>query len=170
MLPNPDILNEFAHGKFVLSNLAAKRAKQLREGATPLVHTHSNHPLTIALAEIAAGKIKVIMSAAKPDVLYDSVETATLLNEDVPAEFGLLLPALDENEVALVAEVEMGDGENELDAETEAESEESDELSLSDLAGDDEEEFVAESGDEDTLSLSDIADKETAEDEELGDE
>lgn len=166
MLPSPDILNEFAHGKFVLSNLAAKRAKQLREGATPLVHTHSNHPLTIALAEIAAGKIKVIMSAAKPDVLYDNVETATLLNDDVPAEFGLLLPALDENEVALV--VELGDGEVENDGDVE--SEDSDELSLADLAGEDEEEFTPEPGDEDTLSLSDIADKETAEDEELGDQ
>ena len=48
MLPSPDILNDFEHGRFVLSNLAAKRAKQLREGAMPLVSVESNHPLTIA--------------------------------------------------------------------------------------------------------------------------
>ena len=64
MLPSPDILSEFPEGKFVLSNLAAKRAKQLREGAPPLVQVESNHPLTIALAEIAAGKIKAIMPSA----------------------------------------------------------------------------------------------------------
>src|SRR5687768_7649428 len=63
MLPKPDILNNYEHGKFVLSNLAAKRAKQLREGAPALVQVDSNHPLTIALAEIAAGKIKPIMIA-----------------------------------------------------------------------------------------------------------
>src|SRR6476469_7042437 len=61
MLPSPDILNDYEHGKFVLSNLAAKRAKQLREGAPALVRIDSNHPLTVALAEIAAGKIKPIM-------------------------------------------------------------------------------------------------------------
>ena len=63
MLPSPDILNNYPYGKFVLSNLAAKRAKQLREGAPPLVRVESSHPLTIALAEIAAGKIKPIMPA-----------------------------------------------------------------------------------------------------------
>ena len=61
MLPSPDILNEYEYGKFVLSNLAAKRAKQLREGAPPLVNIESSHPLTIALAEIAAGKIKPVI-------------------------------------------------------------------------------------------------------------
>ena len=65
MLPSPDTLNEFPHGKFVLSNLAAKRANQLREGAMPLVQVESTHPLTIALAEIAAGKIKAILPSAE---------------------------------------------------------------------------------------------------------
>ena len=64
MLPSPDILNEFEYGKFVLSNLAAKRAKQLKEGAQPLVQIDSHHPLTIALAEIAAGRIKPILPTA----------------------------------------------------------------------------------------------------------
>src|SRR4051794_11744303 len=99
MLPSPDILNEFEHGKFVLSNLAAKRAKQLREGAPPLVRIESNHPLTIALAEIAAGKIKPIM----PDIAAVDVDTTPIITEDtVPSELGLLLPALDETEVSLV--------------------------------------------------------------------
>jgi len=36
---------------------AAKRAKQLRVGARPLVDTDSKNPLTIALQEIAEGSI-----------------------------------------------------------------------------------------------------------------
>ncbi|MDH7569422.1 MAG: DNA-directed RNA polymerase subunit omega [Armatimonadota bacterium] len=38
--------------------LAAKRARQLKEGALPLIEPPSDNPLTIALAEIAAGKIE----------------------------------------------------------------------------------------------------------------
>ncbi len=36
---------------------AAKRAKQLRAGARPLVNTDAQNPLTIALQEIAEGSI-----------------------------------------------------------------------------------------------------------------
>jgi DNA-directed RNA polymerase subunit omega len=141
MLPSPDILNDFPYGKFVLSNLAAKRAKQLREGAPALVQVESSHPLTIALAEIAAGKIKPIMPTA--------------------AELGMLLPALDETEVALVAAIEEDhESDHDLDGD--------DVLSLSDLV--DEEEVEVVPTDDDTLSLSDIADAETAVDEEPDEE
>ncbi len=155
MLPYPDILNEFEHGKFVLSNLAAKRAKQLREGAPPLVQIDSPHPLTIALAEIAAGKIKAIMNA--PEVLLPESELPMLIDENMPAELGMLLPALDETETVLVAKV----GEEEADPE--AEGEES--LSLSDLVEGEEEDAAEVAPEEDTLSLSDIAEQESAEDE-----
>lgn len=37
--------------------LAAKRAKQLRDGAPKLIDTSSTNPLTIALEEIAAGRV-----------------------------------------------------------------------------------------------------------------
>ena len=162
MLPSPDILNNYEHGKFVLSNLAAKRAKQLREGAPPLVQVDSTHPLTIALAEIAAGKIKPVMPKVS-DVLEPQIETPRLIDETVPAELGMLLPALDEAEVSLVAAVE---DEHELESDIDIDADGSDPLSLSDLV-EDEEEVVAAEGDEDTLSLSDIADQETAADDEV---
>ncbi len=153
MLPSPDILTDFPQGKFVLSNLAAKRAKQLREGAPPLVQVESNHPLTIALAEIAAGKIKPVMPSAD-SVLIDAPEAALLIDETMPAELGLLLPALDETEAALVS------AEEDHDEHPEAES---DDLTLSGLAGDDDEEEEAVAAtDSDTLSLSDIAEEESA--------
>jgi DNA-directed RNA polymerase subunit omega len=158
MLPSPDILNEFPYGKFVLSNLAAKRAKQLREGAPALVQVDSNHPLTIALAEIAAGKIKPIMPAITPPKLHLDQAPILFVDDTMPAELGMLLPALDETEVALVLAVE-DDHDHDHDGESD------DIISLSDLV-DDEEDTQAVPSDDDTLSLSDIADAETAGDEE----
>ncbi len=156
MLPKPDILNDYAPGKFVLSNLAAKRAKQLKEGAPPLVQVDSIHPLTIALAEIAAGKIKPILSGRAEALEVPEVPTLTL-DDTLPPELGMLLPALDETEAALISTIE---------AEGEDEGVENEELiSLSDLVDEDEEAEVASSSDEDTLSLTDIAEAESVEEE-----
>jgi DNA-directed RNA polymerase subunit omega len=160
MLPSPDTLNDYEHGKFVLSNLAAKRAKQLREGAPPLVQVDSNHPLTIALAEIAAGKIKPILSNVA-EVIEPTTDVAVLIDENVPAELGMLLPALDETEAALVTTVGEEDGDPDADGE--------DGLSLSDLV-DEDEDAAAVSSDDDTLSLTDIAEQESSDDDEAGDE
>lgn len=52
-------LSDNVGGRFPLVVAAAKRARQLKEGAVPLVKISSNNPLTIALAEIAAGKVVV---------------------------------------------------------------------------------------------------------------
>lgn len=160
MLPSPDILNSYEHGKFVLANLAAKRAKQLKEGAPPLISIESNHPLTIALAEIAAGKIK----ATLPEIAATETEVPELqitTDEVLPAEFGMLLPALDEAEVALIETTVLGEEDHEEHAE-----EVVDAVSLSDLVPEEEEAAPAVSED-DTLSLSDIAEQETSlEDEE----
>lgn len=43
--------------KFNLVMVAAKRARQLKDGAPRLIPTHSVNPVTIALEEIGAGKI-----------------------------------------------------------------------------------------------------------------
>ncbi|HET6780845.1 MAG TPA: DNA-directed RNA polymerase subunit omega [bacterium] len=44
--------------KYALVIVAAKRARQLKEGALPMVDIDSANPVTIALEEIAAGKIR----------------------------------------------------------------------------------------------------------------
>jgi DNA-directed RNA polymerase subunit omega len=54
--PSPDKLDQMG-SKYALVIIAAKRARQLKEGARRLVETRSTNPLTIALEEIAAGKI-----------------------------------------------------------------------------------------------------------------
>jgi DNA-directed RNA polymerase subunit omega len=157
MLPSPDILNEYEHGKFILSNLAAKRARQLREGAVPLVQVDSNHPLTVALAEIAAGRIKAILP--DPSVGIEDADAPTLQDDLVAAELGLLLPALDETEVALVGTVLDEDHDHDHDHDHEVAEVAAAGGGLADLL--EPEEVVAPEPEEDTLSLSDIAEQET---------
>jgi DNA-directed RNA polymerase subunit omega len=52
-------LSDSVGGRYALVVAAAKRARQLKEGAVPLVKISSNNSLTVALAEIAAGKVLV---------------------------------------------------------------------------------------------------------------
>ncbi|MEN6612703.1 MAG: DNA-directed RNA polymerase subunit omega [Armatimonadota bacterium] len=54
--PSADKLENMG-SKYALVVLAAKRAKQIKSGVQPLINTDSKNPLTIALEEIAAGKI-----------------------------------------------------------------------------------------------------------------
>ncbi len=52
-------LSDRVGGRYALVVAAAKRARQLKNGAVPLVKINSNNYLTVALAEIAAGKVVV---------------------------------------------------------------------------------------------------------------
>ncbi len=174
MLPSPDILNDYEYGKFVLSNLAAKRAKQLRTGAPPLVRIDSNHPLTIALAEIAAGKIKPILGEARNELDDTMPEVVS------PEERGVLLPGLDEEDEVLVVDSLISDdfSLDDFDSEDHEESEDEEGLvrpaSITDLVGDDDEaehedveEVVPE---DDTIPLSDLDEGVGGDDEDLGDD
>lgn len=165
MLPSPDILNEFAEGKFVLSNLAAKRANQLKEGAMPLVRIESNHPLTIALAEIAAGKIRPVLHGHDVIEIPDGFEMSLISDEPLPAELGMLLPALDETEASLISPLIAEDDHDDLlELGTDA-------MSLADLAGEtDDDEVEVEPADDEPISLTDIAEQETTLEEEESEE
>lgn len=159
MLPSPDILNDFEQGKFVLSNLAARRAQALAQGAVPLVEIESRHPLTIALAEIAAGKIKPIIGETRPEILVDPLDT-TLLLDDVPSERGVLLPALDESDASLLGDLD------DLELESMPEADEDDSLSLADLGPAEDEamggEAVQGPEEPEEISLSELGDEEAA--------
>ena len=145
MFPSPDILNEVEYGRFVLTNLAAKRAKQIKEGAPPLVRIDSSHPLSIALAEIAQGKIKPLFGEEAEKAEEVAVESTVELDTG-----GLLLPGIDDDtliqptvaedsqEVAatstsLLASL-LGAGEATPEETKESKREESAEISLEDLA------------------------------------
>lgn len=45
------------NNKYLLTMMVAKRVKELKAGAKPLVETKQRKPLTIALEEIKAGKV-----------------------------------------------------------------------------------------------------------------
>ncbi len=54
--PSPDKLDKF-ESKYALVILAAKRARQIKDGAARFVQSKSPNPLTIALEEISEGYI-----------------------------------------------------------------------------------------------------------------
>lgn len=58
--PLEALLNR-VENKYALVIVAAKRARQLKEGSLPLVDVDSGSPVTVALEEIAAGKIRFEM-------------------------------------------------------------------------------------------------------------
>lgn len=170
IFPAPDVLNEKEYGKFVLTNLAAKRAKQIKEGAPPLVRIDSSHPLSIALAEIAAGKIKPILGSdaqqAELDEDYSALDALGL--DDV----GLLLPGVDDDDDDDGVDIDLDDLddiEDEDDDEDEEKDEDEKPVSLGDLLDEDEpvvaddEDAVVES-DSDDISLDDLADQENEDD------
>jgi DNA-directed RNA polymerase subunit omega len=56
--PPLEALLDRVDSKYALVIVAAKRARQLKEGALPLVDVDSTNPVSVALEEIAAGKIR----------------------------------------------------------------------------------------------------------------
>ncbi len=56
--PSIDDLVEKVDSKYTLVIAAAKRGRQIRDGSKPVVECDSRKEVTIALHEIAAGKIE----------------------------------------------------------------------------------------------------------------
>lgn len=56
--PSADKIEEQVESRYALVILAAKRAKQIKEGSRNLIKTDSTNPLTIALEEIAEGEVR----------------------------------------------------------------------------------------------------------------
>lgn len=56
--PPLEALLDRVENKYALVIVAAKRARQLKEGSLPMVEVDSGNPVTVALEEIAAGKIR----------------------------------------------------------------------------------------------------------------
>lgn len=161
MLPAPDVLSEFEGGKFALSNLAARRARQLKDGAPPLVRVESSHPLSIALAEIAANKIKAIAAQEDTELAGTEAVADGALEESLTPQLGLLLPALEAEEVEIIKGLDLHEDDHHDDA-LEAEG---GIPTLSDLLSDEGEEPEEPHTDmeDDTLSLSEIAEQENEE-------
>lgn len=56
--PSADKIEEQIDSRYALVILAAKRAKQVKEGSRARIDTDSHNPLTVALEEIASGQIQ----------------------------------------------------------------------------------------------------------------
>lgn len=137
--PSADKIDKAIDSKYALVVLAAKRAKQLKEGARPLIATDSTNPLTIALEEIAGGAIKYQFdenSLAGREALEDKkavVGSRTLDVENDP----LALPddLVAKAATALGADLDLDDSEDDSEVEEEVEEEEDEDEALS-LDGD----------------------------------
>ncbi|MEN6371321.1 MAG: DNA-directed RNA polymerase subunit omega [Armatimonadota bacterium] len=132
--PHADRLEDQVKSRYTLVVLAAKRAKQLRDGASKLIETTSTNPLTIALEEIAAGKVipevashdEVPARAIEPELeAAAGMETA----QEEAAELTAEAPSV-VDEAARIAELLKVPGtdeeaaEEESDTDTESASEE----------------------------------------------
>lgn len=161
IFPDPDKLNHMEYGKFVLTNLAARRAKQIRDGAPPLVRIESNHPLSIALAEIAAGKIKPVLGSLEQ--AGTEIDEYAALDTTIDTE-GLLLPGMEDDDLAVLGLDDDLDLDLEGDEESLLEDDPDAVSSISDLLEDD---LPTAGGDEaEVVSLDDLAgDEEAAADE-----
>ncbi len=64
--PPLEALLEKIENKYALVVSVAKRARVLKEGQLPMVDVASSNPVTVALEEIAAGKIRIDKSKEQP--------------------------------------------------------------------------------------------------------
>lgn len=116
-------LADLVGSRYALAVGTAKRARQLKEGAIPLVKCATKHPVTIALHEIAAGKVvikaigeagdKPITDGRADSKTDDTLDDADLFDGDIFA-----LDAEDEVPPDVVDE-EVDDEENDDDLEDE---------------------------------------------------
>lgn len=120
---NPISVDDLARrfgSRFDLVVAAAKRAGQIKDGAPPLVETVSRNPLTIALEEIAAGKVLLkepteeMLAEPEPEVQDYLVRRGSL--QDQITAYALV----DEEDEEEYEEEELEEEEEELDEEIES--------------------------------------------------
>ncbi len=99
-----DDLREKVPSKFSLVMLAAKRARQIKDGAPRLVDTESVNPVTIALEEIAADKL--VLDGMVAHVVDDFPRVASSREREAELEELLALVGRDVLEAGGPEEVE----------------------------------------------------------------
>jgi DNA-directed RNA polymerase subunit omega len=76
-----DCLNK-VNNRFALIHMAAKRVRQLRKGAEPLV-VSKNRDVVVSLREIAAGKVSKVENLQQDNLIEDKVD---ILAEELEVE------------------------------------------------------------------------------------
>lgn len=87
----PVDLEEVGGTRYDIVVVAATRAQQIKDGARPLVEVDSNNPLTIALHEIAAGKVII-----KPSELAEEEQEPQRVERHYLAQRGDLKQVIEE--------------------------------------------------------------------------
>ena len=104
--PSGDELEKRVGSKFALVMAVSKRAKQLKDGSPPQIETRSTNPITIALEEIAAGKLKITVPTQEQ---MDLAERQEGVPKTAAREAADLLRLAAEEEVAVEAIEEVGE-------------------------------------------------------------
>ena len=99
------------NNKYLLVMMAAKRAKELKKGAKPLVESKHRKPTVIALEEIKAGKV-YLKEKEEPlkaeDVFHDDKGSLKVEEPEKPEEL-----SNEDKKLAKVEEIFNEDGESE---------------------------------------------------------
>ncbi len=69
-------------GTFLIVNIVAQRARQLMQGATPLIRTKSRKPAAIAIREVEKDLIPYFMPGEIPELPSDEELEAVEENEE----------------------------------------------------------------------------------------
>ena len=141
--PSGDLIEKQIESKYALVVLAAKRAKQIKEGGRPLIKTDSVNPLTIALEEIASGSISYQFdenSLAGREALADKEAVVGARDLEIDGHDPLAMP----DDLVARAASQLGAGlsdslgDDEIDDEADADDEEAEEEEDAPLLSDDE--------------------------------
>lgn len=179
--PSPDKLDRSA-SKYALVIVAAKRARQLKDGARKLVESTSANPLTVALEELAEGAV-IPLQVGGPERLPDTVAQGPVLQglvsstalvdlDDDSAAVKAALLGVDDAEAVLGDELDMSDEDEDEDLHDADEvGEVPPSAGLIDLAGHDtdddadadEDDDVIAHDDDNEVSLEEMADAEQSE-------
>lgn len=128
--------------RFTVVVAAAKRAKQIKEGAPPLVNLSTRNPLTIALHEIAAGLVEITEEPVIEELAPTPAAELALGELAAPEAVEALLVK------DLAEELTVATEELEIDLDDEA-GDDLDEVDESDDEDDDEDDDEEETEDED---------------------
>jgi DNA-directed RNA polymerase omega subunit len=104
--PSGDELEKKVGSKFALVMAVSKRAKQLKDGSPPQIETRSTNPITIALEEIAAGKLTITIPTQEQMDLAERLEGVP---KTAAREAADLLRLAAEEEVAVEGIEEVGE-------------------------------------------------------------
>lgn len=89
--PLDDIARK-AGSRFAVVVAAADRAQQIKDGSPVLVDVSSRNPLTIALAEIAAGKVIIVPAEPAEEEIRATTSDQYYAGRDGSVEDTIILP------------------------------------------------------------------------------